>query len=366
MPTNDAIKIGGTWTNLNTLAGVEVGSQLLIQNLGRAGDIIELAISDAQPSESFRGVSIRQIEKLYRITPANTVWVRYIRYDLNGTNQPEAARLCLVSVQSGNEIQEVSAVPSSLLTKNDENMRLRVSSADLVAEIAKGNIPGHRMLYIHGFANNIGQTESLIWPLSRPIVFSDTPSNLYISSSNAADSQLVFVSWLDDQYIENSSVVQLTGQTPVLIGFGLRVNNAFTVSTPGTLGDVYLTNENNHVAGVPVNLDSVIAYYGFKLQSSSGVVYTVPAGHTAFGLSGYFSASKGKDYDFLWNVRNPVQGLPSINTNVLSVYENTVEVNFQYTSIPQRTDAYFTAVTDGAAGKVSVRIPAIVVDNNFL
>ena len=239
-------------------------------------------------------------------------------------------------------------------------------SENLIFDISKGKIDGHSMLYIHGFADAIGTTESLVWPLNRPIVYSDAASNLYLSSSSNVDSQFVVIQWLDDQYIKQQSVIQLTGQTPTLVGFGLRVNNMFTASIPATTGDVYCSNENNHSAGIPVNLDSVAAFYTAKIQSSSGLHYSVPAGHTVFGLSGYFSASKGKDYDFFWNIRNPTIGIPDINTNVLSLYESTVQINLEYTSIPEKTDAYFTAVTSGAAGRVSVRIPAVLVDNNFL
>ena len=257
--------------------------------------------------------------------------------------------------------------PADLLTKDSINRRrVKVSSAELISEVAKGNVPGHSMVYAHGFATNIGTDESLIWPLNRMIVYKDTPSNLYISSTNNTDNQFVLVQWLDDLYVKQQSVYQLSGNTPVLIGFGLRVNNAFTVSRPGTTGDVYCSNENNHVGGIPVNLDSVVAFYTAKIQSSSGIMYTVPAGHTAFGVSGYFSASKGKDYDFFWNVRNPVDGLPDINTNVLSVFESTVEVNFQYTAISEKTDAFFTAQTTNTSGRVSARIPFMLVDNNYL
>ena len=257
--------------------------------------------------------------------------------------------------------------PNDLLSSDKIGARrVKVSAAEFVPEVAKGNVPGHSIIYIHGFATAIGTTESLVWPLNRPIVFSDVPSNLYISSTNNTDTQAVLVQWLDDQYAKQQDVVQLAGQTPVLLGLGLRVNNMFTASTPATLGDVYCSNENNHSGGEPNNPDSVVAFYNSKIQSSSGLHYSVPAGHTVFGLSGYFSASKGKDYDFFWNIRNPAAGLPEINTNVLSLYESTVSINFEYTSIPEKTDAYFTAVTSGSAGRVSVRIPAMLVDNNFL
>lgn len=257
--------------------------------------------------------------------------------------------------------------PNDLLTKDVINRRrVKTSSIDLTGDVAFGNIPGMSIEYSHGFATNIGTTESLVWPLNRPIVFNDTPSNLYLSSTNVADTQNVLVEWLDDNYNQQTSVIALTGQAPVLIGLGLRINNAFTVSPIATLGNVYGANENNHTAGVPNNPDSVIMFYDSRIQTSNGMVFTVPANHTVFGLSGYFSASKGKDYDFFWNIRNPTAGLPDINTNVLSVYQSTVEVNFQYTAVPAKSDVFFTAQTQNAAGRVSCRVPFILANNDFL
>ncbi len=53
-------------------------------------------------------------------------------------------------------------------------------------------------------------------------------------------------------------------------------------------------------------------------------------------------------------------------TNVLSVYQNTVEVNFQNTSIPEKTDAYFSASSETSSGRASLRVPIMLVDNNYL
>lgn len=257
--------------------------------------------------------------------------------------------------------------PNDLLTSDEIGARrVKTEAMGFVESVAFGAVDGVSIQYSHGYAESIGSSESLIWPLNRQFVFSDTASNLYISSSNAADTQNIQVEWLDNNYNQQTSVITLSGQTPVLIGLGLRVNNMFTVSFPGTTGDVYVANENNHAGGIPVNDSAVISFFEARTQTSSLMLYTVPLGHTIFGLSGYFSASKNRDYDFYWNVRNPAAGLPDINTNVLSVYQNTVEVDFQYTSVPQLSDIFFTANTQNAAGRVSCRVPFLLVNNDFL
>jgi hypothetical protein len=243
--------------------------------------------------------------------------------------------------------------------------RLRVGGEDFILSVSKGLIPGHRIQYIHSYAPSIGTTEEFIWPLNGQYTFSDTPSTLYLTSSDAGDTASVFIRWIDGNYDEQQGVYQLNGQTPVAIGAGLRVNQAFTTGVDGTLGDVYVSNDLSHTAGVPTQATTVMMYEQ-KTQARSMALFTVPRGHTAFGLSGYFSSPKGRDNDFYWNVRNPLGLLPPTNTNVVSVYESTTEIDFKFTPIPEQTDAWFTAKSEVGSGRVSVRIPAIIVDNNFL
>ena len=232
--------------------------------------------------------------------------------------------------------------------------------------IAKGEVPGHRMHYTHAVSPSIGTTQVLIWPLDFTPTFNDTATTLYLTSSDNTDTHFVQIDWLGADYKSTTSLIQLAGHTPVPIGVGLRVNRAFTVATTKTLGNVYVANANNHTLGIPNDNTEIVSYYSIATQTRSMALFTVPAGYTAFGVSGYFSAPKGRDNDFFWNVRNPNLPIPPINTNVVSVYQTTKEIDFAFTSIPEKTDAYFTANTTASTGRVSARIPTILVDNNFI
>lgn len=129
METVNGYQISGDWTDLNTLSGIAIGQQITLHNAGRAGDIIEVAVSAIEPLASFRGVAIKSLDPQYRAGPQeNTIWVRYIRYDLNGTITPEVQHKCLLNVQAISDIEEVGSLPSTLLTTNDRAMRLKTSS----------------------------------------------------------------------------------------------------------------------------------------------------------------------------------------------------------------------------------------------
>lgn len=70
------------WTDLNSLTGIPVGTEILLQNTGVANDVIQAAISDLMPSGDFRGVFIKQLTPMYRVTSGEgRVWVRLYRYD---------------------------------------------------------------------------------------------------------------------------------------------------------------------------------------------------------------------------------------------------------------------------------------------
>ena len=362
------LQVTNDWTALTNTALIT----LTLQNKGRAGDIIEVITGDTKPLDLDRGFALAQINKVYRVSGyTGSVWVRYIRYDLTGTITPSDARICLLDVQEGSQITEVSDIPNQLLSNGEltDTSRVKVSNEPLELSISKGLIPGHEMVYVNAYANNIGTTTKLIWPFASQYVFSDVASSLWLSSTNATDTQPVLIEYLDNNYTPITAVVNLTGQTPVefAVGVGLRVNKMrTTLTTDQTLGDAYISRENNHTNGVPNDTATIVSAFEQRTQTSTLALYTVPVGFTLFGQVGYFSAPKNRDNDFYWNARNPNGGLPDTVTNVVSVYQSTIQIDFAMTPIPQRTDAFFTSLTETGSGRVSTRVVGILVDNNYL
>ena len=79
--TLPAFSVGSEWVNLNTLSGIAAGTQVLLQNVGGANDVIDLAISATQPISSFEGVELFQ-NKFFGVDAGeNAVWARYKRQD---------------------------------------------------------------------------------------------------------------------------------------------------------------------------------------------------------------------------------------------------------------------------------------------
>jgi hypothetical protein len=80
--TLSAFSIPGVWTNLNTLTGIAAGTQIRIQNVGGANDVVDLAISATEPAADFEGVEVFQNAPFYQVDAGeNAVWAKYKRLD---------------------------------------------------------------------------------------------------------------------------------------------------------------------------------------------------------------------------------------------------------------------------------------------
>ena len=80
--TRNAYEITTDWQSLSLLTGFSVGSELILQNVGMPGDIIEIAESELEPSLDFKGHNLDQLKSFYKL-PAElgNIWVRFRRAD---------------------------------------------------------------------------------------------------------------------------------------------------------------------------------------------------------------------------------------------------------------------------------------------
>ena len=130
------LQVTNDWAALTNTALIT----LTLQNKGRAGDIIEVITGDTKPLDLDRGFALAQINKVYRVSGyTGSVWVRYIRYDLTGTITPSDARICLLDVQEGSQITEVSDVPIQLVTTQalNESSRVKTESGSTAFSLAR-------------------------------------------------------------------------------------------------------------------------------------------------------------------------------------------------------------------------------------
>jgi hypothetical protein len=161
-------------------------------------------------------------------------------------------------------------------------------SADFMLEIAKGNVLGHSIYRKFGRIASIqATTPADCWEYgvtsgAELYTWSTTAAIDSISSSNAADTELISITMLDANYVEFTQTVNLQGQTRVPITPGLRLNRVYNANGSATLGDVYVYENTAIVAGVPTDVTKVRGFFSISGQQSLQSIYTVPAGKSAY------------------------------------------------------------------------------------
>ena len=126
-----------------------------------------------------------------------------------------------------------------------------------------------------------------LWDLKKPYVFPPQPSQMFLTSSNAADvQQLVRVWGLDGNgnWVLDETTV-LTGQNPVAIGTDKfsRINRIQIRGAVSAQGTVYCTRAGvTYTAGVPDDLDFVVAVALPLFQQSRSSIFTCPMDKDSF------------------------------------------------------------------------------------
>jgi len=241
---------------------------------------------------------------------------------------------------------------------------------NFLLKIKMGLVPGFSIVHKFGFNPDIdvaGVYET-VWSKGGQYSFRETPTNFYLSSSDASDvGQQFEVILLDVNYNESTHIIQLNGQTGVLIPDGqyLRCNSLMNVSQPSkvTIGDVSIGTETSPVGGVPTLINTV-AFAASQNQISNQAVYTVPADHTAFIANLSASVGKNKDATVLGSFRE-FNGTFK-NTEQLGLYQNTVQRTIPFSVMPEKSDLQMIGTAETNNQDIAAGFDFILVDNAYL
>lgn len=121
-----------------------------------------------------------------------------------------------------------------------------------------------------------------VWSFGGLYTFISSPVPLFISSSNNADNQEITVSGLDENWLPQTQVVTLTGQTKAPIpGTWLRVHRALNSDSTSFAGRIYIYEDTTPVVGVPT-ASFVRAVIETNAQQTQMALYTIPANKTGY------------------------------------------------------------------------------------
>jgi hypothetical protein len=169
---------------------------------------------------------------------------------------------------------------------------------DFQLQVARGQIPGHRVVQVFGYNGDVDQTEESVWPNGGVVPHPVAASVLKISSSSASDTaagtgaRTVYIGGVDGDFDEVGETVTLNGQTAVNTINSYKYVNYLYVATAGTgaknAGDINV-GTGTVTSGVPAVLYDMIAV-GFNQRTTAH--FCVPAGHTGFMTSGVITVGQ--------------------------------------------------------------------------
>lgn len=232
-----------------------------------------------------------------------------------------------------------------------------LSNADWYLQVAMGNITGATSVFKSGYNGAISSSEESIWAHSEmyPWASWGAGGTLSCVSASASDtSTLEIVGLRSSDWTQITETVTMTGVTPVVTTNSfIRINNVHYSSTSSNVGEIHVNRNGVCVAHIDAGNGQ-----GQMAQ------YTVPAGHTAYILTGQANMGKGNDGTGKFKYR--LHGSSFQTAMMFLLYQSTFSYDFKAPlALPEKSDIDVTMVASNANTPVTCAYSMIVVDNNL-
>lgn len=250
----------------------------------------------------------------------------------------------------------------------------QVVPRDFLAEVGKGNVPGHRLVPVRSHSHVIGAAEQIIWCLTVDYVFPPAATLMNVSSTDVDDvggdtgAWNITVFGLDADWMEQQEIIQLNGQNPVsTVNQYIRINGLHgrdAGTTESNEGDIHI-GVGATVAGVPATTYNLIC--ADRGNSLTGL-YTVPVNHTAFMVHGLFGTADNKVVEFIIRIRGNIPGENRMWKNVqhFHVDQQFVALEPRYGQLPIRADLMLRSEAAGADTRVNFGMILLLIDDDVL
>lgn len=173
---------------------------------------------------------------------------------------------------AGCSSMEVTLNESIPVSINETINATVTNNEDYFLSIAQGKVEGTG--FIHKFGHNpdidVSTSPEDLWTVGGVYVFpnDDGSTQIEILSSNAADTEPIFIQGLDENFAEQEVEITLSGTTVVAIpGNWTRVFRAWNNGSNNLLGDVDIRDVSN---------SPIYAQIRSEEQQTSMAIYTIP------------------------------------------------------------------------------------------
>ena len=258
----------------------------------------------------------------------------------------------------------LNRIENSMQYNTDGEPELRVtlgqtvSNADWYLQVALGQITGATSVFKAGYNPTIGATEESLWGASviYPWASWDGGGTLSCVSASASDTgELHIVGLKSSDWSQVEEVVTLNGLTPVVTTTSfIRINNVHYFHSTGNVGAISVSRNG-----------TVVGYIEAGNGQGQMCQYTVPAGNTAFILTGNANMGKGNDGTGKFKYRLYGSNFQTAMTFLL--FQSTFTYDFKAPlRLPEKTDLDVTMVAGNSGTPATCAYSIILVDNSIL
>lgn len=231
---------------------------------------------------------------------------------------------------------------------------------DSYFSIAQGQIDGYSLVHVTGYNSDVDAgADETVWGVGGLYPWSvwSAARVVTVVSASASDTGSVVVSGLDASYNVVSEEIDCNGTTPTTgtVQF-IRVNSG-----------VYKNGASNNAGNITLTANSTtIGLIEAGIGQTLMGIYTVPAGHTAYILTGDFSVQKGEDAQVRFFVRPFGQGFRI--AHIGEVFESTYRYDFIVpVAMTEKTDLDIrAALVETNNTRVTTNFSMILVKNDAL
>jgi hypothetical protein len=248
-----------------------------------------------------------------------------------------------------------SFAPSISLQDTTEPFNLQVS---------RNQIDRHKAVFKFGYNDVVGSTEETVWSQGGIYSYPASATVMTVSSSSANDTaagtgaRTVQVYGLDANYNEIDELITLNGQTAVsttksyLRAFRMIVQSA---GSGGVNAGIIYMGTGTVTAGVPANKYALVD--GFGDNQTMMLVYTIPAGFTAYMTQNNISTAFGGNTKATLNCRLVARPFGQVfqSKERITIVDGTHSQIYTYPLVfTEKTDLEYRAKSSSGAVDFSI------------